>query len=74
LFDDATKQFVAFVGRGDTGSSQERFGSDLRLGVRVGDEVVVPVWMPWCAAVRGEDGNGYVVDTPVGERGDPFAA
>jgi hypothetical protein len=44
LFGDAGQQFAAFVLRGDSGSSQERFGADLRFGVRARDEVVVPVW------------------------------
>jgi hypothetical protein len=45
LFDDAAQKFAAFVGRGDAGSSEERFGADLRFRVRVREEVVVPVWM-----------------------------
>jgi hypothetical protein len=65
---------VGACGRGDARLSEERFGADLRFRVRVREEVVVPVWMLWCGAVRGEHSDSRVVEAPVGERGYAFAA
>jgi len=55
------------------GAHRQEIGADLDLGVRVGDEIVIPIRILRIAALRGKHGDLVVVDPLVSERVYPLA-